>query len=803
MASSENDLSRIVEKLEMLTKRQENVSNEIKILRDELDKLLYADDKRLADFQAREAIKPEPLPSPESHSTDDPPVPEPKKRKPLDSEITETRHQTESVKPVQKVDSPPGRPKKKSDLEKFIGENLINKIGIAITVIGVGIGAKYSIDHGLISPLTRIILGYLSGLILLGVGMRLQKKYENFSAVLVSGSMAIMYFITFAAFSFYGLFSKEIAFALMLVFTVFTVLASIKYNQQVIALIGLVGAYAVPFLLSDGSGNVVILFSYMAIINVGILILAFKKYWKPVYYTAFILTWLIFIGWYSDRYYVDDYFAAAFIFNSLFFVIFYVTFLAYKIKKSEVFNGESVAMLLLNSFIFYALGYGILDSHEVGEQLLGPFTAGNALIHFVVSMVLFKRKQVDRNVFYLISGLVLVFVTLAIPVQLEGNWVTIIWSVEAALLFWIGRAKNVKVYEKLAFPLMILAFFSILHDWVWNYSYYIPEDSSTRVTPIFNIDFLTAAFFMASFGFIVWFNRKTAVVAAWPQGSKLNNILAYLIPTLLIFVSYFAFQIEIRVYFDQLITESRIELMPADSDYTSTYWDKDLENFKSIWIINYSLVFMAILSFINIKKLKQETFGYINLFFNALSITVFLVAGLYVISELRETYINPVLNENYVAGPFNLLIRYFSFLFLALTLYATFLYSKQKFIRLDLKLLYGFLLHISLLWVSSSELIHWLHLAGNEAEYKLALSILWGLYALMLVSLGIWKRKQYLRIGGFVLFSATLLKLFFYDISHLNTISKTIVFVSLGVLLLIISFLYNKFKINIADEKEE
>ncbi len=552
MASSENDLSRIVEKLEMLSKKQENVSNEIKVLRDELDKLLYANDKRLTDYQHTDKdINPEPLPSSQSNSPIDPPRLEREQRKSLDSEAAEPRHQTQSLKPDQKVASPPlRRLKKKWDLEKFIGENLINKIGIAITVIGVAIGAKYSIDHGLISPLTRIILGYIFGLALLVVGMRLQKKYESFSAVLVSGSMAIMYFITFAAFSFYGLFTKEIAFALMLIFTVFTVLASLKFNQQVIALIGLVGAYAVPFLLSDGSGNVVILFIYMAIINVGLLIIAFKKYWKPVYYAAFILTWLIFIGWYSDRYYVDDYFAAALIFNSLFFVIFYVTFLAYKIKKSEVFNGESVAMLLLNSFIFYALGYGILDSHEVGEQLLGLFTAGNALIHFVVSMVLFKRKQVDRNVFYLISGLVLVFVTLAIPVQLEGNWVTIIWSVEAALLFWIGRAKNVKVYEKLAFPLMILAFFSILHDWVWNYSYYIPEDPSTRVTPIFNIDFLTAVFFMVSFGFIVWFNRKTAAVAASPRGSKLNNFLAFLIPALLIFVSYFAFQIEIRVYFE-------------------------------------------------------------------------------------------------------------------------------------------------------------------------------------------------------------------------------------------------------------
>ena len=76
-------------------------------------------------------------------------------------------------------------------------ENLINKIGIIVLIIGVGIGAKYAIDNELISPLTRIILGYLVGAGLLGFAIRLQKKYENFSAVLLSGSMAIFYFITY------------------------------------------------------------------------------------------------------------------------------------------------------------------------------------------------------------------------------------------------------------------------------------------------------------------------------------------------------------------------------------------------------------------------------------------------------------------------------------------------------------------------------------------------------------------------------------------------------------------------------
>jgi uncharacterized membrane protein len=190
----------------------------------------------------------------------------------------------------------------RADLEKFIGENLISKIGIIILIIGVGIGVKYSIDNELISPLARIIVGYVFGFGLIGLAIKLKPKYHNFSAALISGGMAIMYFVTYFAFSLYGLIPQSSAFALMGMFTVFTVAAAVFYGRQVIAHIGLVGAYAVPFLLSSDSGNYLMLFSYMAVVNSGILVIAFKKDWTPVFYTASGFTWLIFFGWFVSKY---------------------------------------------------------------------------------------------------------------------------------------------------------------------------------------------------------------------------------------------------------------------------------------------------------------------------------------------------------------------------------------------------------------------------------------------------------------------------------------------------------------------
>ena len=127
------------------------------------------------------------------------------------------------------------------------------------------------------------------------------------------------------------------------------------------------------------------------------------------------------------------------VFVTIFFVIFYLIFLAYKLIEKEKFEFDDVLILLVNSFIFYGVGYKVLDSFEAGQNLLGLFTLGNALIHFVISFIIYKQKLADRNLFYLISGLVLLFITITIPVQLTGNWVTLLWVGEAALLFWVGH----------------------------------------------------------------------------------------------------------------------------------------------------------------------------------------------------------------------------------------------------------------------------------------------------------------------------------------------------------------------------
>lgn len=776
MADNSDKTNQLLEKLELLLKRQEDFSREISSLQVEIEKLTIAD-------------KGKGQPKVEASTTV------------TDAEI---QIRTEPVGPQVQAEAVPTKttvseakpPKVKSDLEKFIGENLVNKIGIAITVIGVAIGAQYAIDNQLISPLTRIILGYLFGITMLGFAIKLKKKYSGFSAVLLSGSMAIMYFLTYFAYDFYGLIPQGIAFAFMLIFTAFTVLAALHYDKQVIAHIGLVGAYAVPFFLSDGSGKAGVLFTYMAIINIGILATTFKKYWKSLYYVAFGLTWLIYFSWYVSEYETAEHFGLALTFLTIFFGIFYMAFLAYKLLRKEKFERQDIILLLANAFVFYGIGYTQLEYHEVGGQLLGIFTLINAAIHFGVAATIHRQKLADRNLFYMVAGLVLVFITIAVPVQLDGNWVTLLWAGEAALLFWIGRTKRLPVYEKLSYPLMLLAFISIAHDWAVIYDHYYLASHEAWMTPVFNINFLSALLFIAAFGFINVLNQDKRYSRPPIARKVVSKLVTVAIPAMLLITVYYAFRLEIAHYWNQLYTGSLVE---SESYNHGNY---DMRSFKTIWIINYSLLFFAVLAFFNLKKIRNQQLGRINMVLILLSLVVFLTQGLYALSELRESYLKNTLSEYYERGAFNIGIRYVSLGFVALALVACYQYTRQDFIQRNFKVVFDYILHVSVVWIASSELIHWMDMASSTQSYKLGLSILWGVYALFLISLGIWKKRKHLRMGAIALFGITLIKLFFYDIAHLDTLGKTIVLVVLGVLLLIISFLYNKYKHIISDEVE-
>lgn len=763
MGDNQDRINLLHQKLDFLIKRQDSFQKEISDLKKEI-----------------ELLQPETFSAPKVERvsyTEEKPIPE-KPRVQQDIRV--------APKPIAARSEP--KIKKPSNWEKFIGENLINKIGVLVLIIGVGIGAKYAIDNELISPLTRIILGYLMGLGLLGFALKLKKKFESFSAVLLSGSMAIMYFITFLAYSLYGLMPQSLAFIVMVIFTIFTVFAALKYDQQVIAIIGLVGAYSVPFLLSDGSGKVLVLFSYMTLINIGILIIAFKKYWRLLNLTSFFATWLIFASWYFSSFNVSLHFNIGLTFLFIFFAIFYTAFLSYKLIKKEIYEAKDIFSVLSNSFIFYGIGIAILNEHPVATNYLGVFTLLNAIIHFGVSTLIYKKKLGDKSLFYLILGLVLTFITIAVPIQLNGQWVTLAWAFQATLLFWLGRSKKVPLYEKLSYVVMVLAFFSLIEDW-WNYR---------NATPVFNADFLNSLLFVVAFGFIFYFQRKFRE----EENTKLKFdvlLMNYFVPGVFLFVLYKAIQMEISNYWELQYLTSKADTSGNGYAERYTLYNEKFMDYKTVWVLNFTLLYLSAIFFAIEKKIRNTALEITTLVISGLTLFLFISTGLFAQASLIHSYMNPA--DYASTGFFGVIAHYISLLVLAIFVYRIYIYFINR--QEKNRTLFDIFFSILVIWILSAEMLIWLNAFNIYENNKLGLSILWGSYSLILISYGIWKSKKHLRILAIVLFGITLLKLFFYDIVHLNTIRKTIVFVSLGILLLIISFLYNKYKHLILDDDKK
>lgn len=766
------ELQQLLEKASELEKIQRNLSMEIEVLRGEIEQAQARASKQakpiITEVKPKEKIsEPEPKPKPE----------------PVVTELPKIEVKQEPVV---------SKPKEPTPWEEFIGTNLLNKLGIAILVIGIGFGVKYAIDHSQLNPLTRIILGYLAGGALLFLALRLKKDYENFSAVLLSGSMASLYFVTYVAYDFYGLIPQLFAFTLMVIFTAFTVLAAHRYNLQVIALLGLIGAYAVPFLLSDGSGKVVILFSYIAIINCGVLVLSFLKEWRITHYTAFVLTWLIFISWYLLDYESEKHLWIALSFSLIYFIIFYAALLSTKILKNESFTVTDIAFLLVNSFVHYGIGYSALETWKDGEQYLGLFTVFNAVLHFAICVGLYLKKRASGNIFYFIAGLVLTFLSIAVPVQLEGNWVTLIWASEAVLLFWIGRTKTIHAYEIMAYPLVVLALISLIDDWesFYQFSLYDMTDDM-YFTPFFNVHFLTGIWVSLALYIIYRLNQRPNPEPLIKH-NDLIQLIAYGIPALMLGTLYCTFYMEIGYFWNERLAQTAITITTESASYKEI--DYEIPAFKALWRINFSALFGVVLSILCMRYRQTEKTVTPIFIFNYLVLAAFIFVGLSEISELRYIYLYPRSPSYFEAGVWHLVIRYVVLIFVLPLLWFNHRFAQLEFVKENIRKTERVLFHLIVLTILSSELVHWLDVGRVPNTDKLGLTILWGAYALFMIILGLRKDLRFIRITGIVIFGITVLKLFVYDMAGMSTISKTIVMVILGALMLISSFLYNRSK---------
>ncbi|HEY2720913.1 MAG TPA: DUF2339 domain-containing protein [Chitinophagaceae bacterium] len=343
------------------------------------------------------------------------------------------RLQNKDVRPDQ---SPVAGTHQNFKLENFIGLRVIHLVGIVVLVIGLSIGVKYAIDKELISEGFRITLAYSAGIILYLLSLRLKKKYQFFSAILFSGAMASLYFTTYAAFVYYGFFSFTAAFSLMTAFTIYTAFESLRYDRQEIAVLGMVGAYGIPFLISANSERVELFFSYIILINIGIVYLSFKKRWRTMGQLALLTSWTLFIVWGFRKYQEND-FNMGIVFIIIFYSVFTLSAFAHRMIRAESLTIRDIQQLTINNIALYLSALIIFGHGDFGFHL-APITGGIGIFVLLFSVIarLILPSEIILQQSMALQTVILV--SLFIGFNWSGLLVTLLWVALAVTLFVFG-----------------------------------------------------------------------------------------------------------------------------------------------------------------------------------------------------------------------------------------------------------------------------------------------------------------------------------------------------------------------------
>lgn len=347
------------------------------------------------------------------------------------------------------------------DLERFIGENLANKIGIAILVLSIGFFVKYAIDSNWIGEIGRVVIGLVCAAILIGIAHKVKDEYNALSSVLVGGGLAVFYFTITLAFHQFHLFSNLTAFAILITVTVFAVALSLLYDKQELAVIALLGGFLSPFLLSTGNANYSGLFLYLLVLNVGLLVIAYYKSWRILNITTFGLTVIVFAMVLAQLTALN--YHIGLVYATIFYLLYIAINIAYNVRESKRFIASDFSILLINTALYFSVGLYLLTEMHY-EQFRGLFSASLGLVNLCLSYILFRNKKVDTNVLYLLIGITLTFISLTAPNQLEGNHITLFWASEAVLLYWLYLKSEIKIMRHTSQLIWVAMLISLIID---------------------------------------------------------------------------------------------------------------------------------------------------------------------------------------------------------------------------------------------------------------------------------------------------------------------------------------------------
>ncbi|MBN1809917.1 MAG: DUF2339 domain-containing protein [Planctomycetes bacterium] len=647
--------------------------------------------------------------------------------------------------------------------EMAFGQKWLLIIGVVVTVLGIAYFLKYAFDNNWVGPAGRVALAYATGLAGLGLGEWFRRRYGLFGLLLIGGGIATLYFSSFAAFQIYGLVPQWLAFTLMVIVTVLAWGLSIFHDTMWLAVLGIVGGFLTPVVLSTGVDNQIVLMTYMTILNLGVVGIAGFKRWPLLNYLGFLATWGMFTGWYI-KYYEQPKFWPTIIYCNIFFLAYTLAPFFYYLVREHKKPLRGFLITVPNAFIGFGYSYAIIKDFS-SLKWVSLVTLGYSAISSLMAHYVYRRNKENIEPFVMLIATSTLFLVITVPVLFSGHWITVFWAVQAAVLLWAA----VRLRHKLLFVGTLLLFALTLGKFMlWDYDKTFKLSLKTwsyadGFSALLLERWLTTATVLGS---VYWFGRKLkqAKDFLYASAEDFGAVMAGGFALLLFWV----LNVEVLSFFRTYYPAPRPAMQTA------------------MW-----MVFAAVMMWLAARRYRMWLWlGSIILLGVGLVKFVFYdyVGGLRLTPQFafRDGY------TTLLAARWTAVLVVVGTVVLLAALWKK-VHEQAKDKLPDFTAVYKVLFWVMLFIVLNLEVSGFCFSYVSAGRFA-AISILWGCFAVALMVIGFARRTAVYRRSGMGVIAATLLKVFLFDMQNVHTPYRIMSFVITGIFLIGVSFLYHKYK---------
>ncbi|NNG00413.1 MAG: DUF2339 domain-containing protein [Desulfobacteraceae bacterium] len=353
--------------------------------------------------------------------------------------------ETETTAPAETTETGPGKipsPPSLTDevFERisgfFTGGNLLVRVGIVILLFGFGFLVKYAAARNYLPIEVRLAFAFLGGVGLLAIGWRLKEHRKGYAVTLQGGGVGIMYLTLFAAARLYHIIPIPLSFLLMVALVFLSAAMAMMQNALGLAFFGAVGGFMAPVLSSTGTGSHVVLFSYYALLNAGIVGIAWFKSWRILNLVGFFFTFGIGSTW-GIQYYRPAYFSTTEPFVILFFIFYLTISILFAMRQPPRLKGYVDGTLVFGlPVITMTIQWALVRDTAYG---LAFSALAIGLVYVILASILWKKRPESfRALVEAFLAFGVVFGSVAIPLAVDAQWTSAAWGLEGAALVWIG-----------------------------------------------------------------------------------------------------------------------------------------------------------------------------------------------------------------------------------------------------------------------------------------------------------------------------------------------------------------------------